>query len=75
MTEEEARELLRQAGPDSTEAWVAWQRWTPAAEGGWLVLAELEGWCFAVRARLQAVVVIAKPPDLNQPAAWIVTAD
>jgi hypothetical protein len=47
MTEEEARKLLRQAGPGGTEAWIASQRWMPAAEGGWLVLAELEGWCFA----------------------------
>jgi len=47
MTEAEARALLRRAGYDGLNPWIAAQSWQDMS-GGWQVVPALQGWRFRV---------------------------
>jgi len=72
MTEAEARAALRAfVGVGNVEPWIAEQSWK-AAQRGWTVARELEGWRFRLEVVPGGVRVIASTPGGGEPAVWVV---
>ena len=73
MTQDEARQLLRDCGGfGGLEAWIAGRRWK-TAPGGWTVTGELQGWHFRVDVIPASLRISASAPGGGAPAAWVVT--
>lgn len=68
MTKAEARDLLRRAGYDGMDAWIAAQPWQ-VMPGGWQVPG-MHGWRFRIEvAGAGRLRVMANTPG-GDPAAW-----
>ena len=68
-----ARSLLRSHPGDGLEAWLADQRWRPAADGSWLVETARDGWTYRVEGMPgEAVRVVARGPEAGSITSWLV---
>ena len=73
MTQDEARQLLRDCGGfGGLEAWIAGRRWK-TAPGGWTVTGELQGWQFRLDVVAAGLRVSASVPGGGDPAVWVIT--
>jgi hypothetical protein len=74
MTEAEVRTALDACdGVGGLERWIAAQRPWEAAQGGWTVPGELQGWCFRVEPVPGGVRVTASAGG-GSPAVWVIPA-
>ena len=75
LTEDEARAALAVLdGLGGLERWIAAQRPWEAAQGGWTVPGELQGWRFRVEPAPGGVRVIASAGGGTEPMVWTVPA-